>query len=73
MSDGVEGDNCVELLTFCLLIKIEMERFSVIQKSDRRETRRGQPAGRESEESFRFTGPPQLRRAVKLTAEPLKV
>lgn len=34
MSDGVEGDNCVELLTFCLLIKIEMERFSVIQKSD---------------------------------------
>lgn len=36
MSDGVEGDNCVELLTFCLLIKIEMERFSVIQKSDRR-------------------------------------
>ena len=72
MSDGVEGDNCVELLTFCLLIKIEMERFSVIQKS-RPETRRGQPAGRGSEESFRFTGPPQLRRAVKLTAEPLKV
>ena len=30
MSDGVEGENCVELLTFCLLIKIEMERFSVI-------------------------------------------
>ena len=64
----------MELLTFCLLIKIEMERFSVIQKSDpRRRGPRGLPAGRGSEESFRFTGPPQLRRAVKLTAEPLKV
>ena len=52
MSDGVEGDNCVELLTFCLLIKIEMERFSVIQKSDRRRGEQGSRQGVDRRRAF---------------------